>query len=56
VRPGDTLRVIAEVVAAHASASKPDRGVATLRYQTLNQRDEVVMTLLGHQLLRRRPT
>jgi acyl dehydratase len=54
VRPGDTLHVIAEVVSARASTSKPDRGVATIRYETLNQRDEIVMTMLGHQLLRRR--
>jgi acyl dehydratase len=56
VRPGDTLRVSAVVVAASPSRSRPDRGVVTIRYETLNQRDETVMTMLGHQLLRRRPT
>jgi acyl dehydratase len=56
VRPGDTLRVIAEVSAARPSASKADRGIVTLAYKTLNQRDETVMTLKSHQLLRRRPT
>ena len=54
VRPGDTLRVVVEVVAARRSASKPDRGIATLRYETLNQRGEAVLTMIGHQLLRRR--
>jgi acyl dehydratase len=54
VRPGDTLRVAAEVVAARPSASKADRGTITMAYTTRNQRDETVMTMRGHQLLRRR--
>ncbi len=44
VRPGDTLRVEAEVLSARASQSKPDRGLATLTYEVFNQRGEVVMT------------
>jgi acyl dehydratase len=55
VRPGDTLSVVVEVVAARPSASKPDRGIASLRYRTVNQRGETVMTMVGHQLIRRRP-
>ncbi len=55
VRPGDTLRVVIEVVAARPSASKPDRGIATLRYELRNQHGQVVLTMVGHQLLRRRP-
>jgi acyl dehydratase len=55
VRPGDTLRVVAEVVEARPSTSKPDRGLVRLRYTTYNQRDETVMSLIGNQLLRRRP-
>lgn len=55
VRPGDTLRVEVEVAAARPSASRPDRGVVTLAYRTLNQRGEAVMTMTGHQLVRRRP-
>lgn len=55
VRPGDTLRVVIEVLAARPSSSKPDRGIVTFRYQTLDQRGETVMTMVGHQLLRRRP-
>jgi acyl dehydratase len=54
VRPGDTLRVEAEVVAARPSASRADRGSITMAYTTRNQRDEAVMTMRGHQLLRRR--
>jgi len=56
VRPGDTLRVIAEVSAARPSTSKPDRGIVTVAYRTLNQHEQVVMTLKSHQLLLRRPT
>jgi acyl dehydratase len=55
VRPGDTLRVDAEVVAARPSSSKADRGVVTMSYTAHNQRGETVMTMRGHQLLRRRP-
>jgi len=55
VRPGDTLSVVVEVVAARPSASKPDRGIASLRYRTVNQRGETVMTMVGHQFVRRRP-
>ena len=55
VRPGDTLRVVVEVAAARPSSSKPDRGIATLRYQAFNQHGQTVLTMTGHQLLRRRP-
>jgi acyl dehydratase len=54
VRPGDTLRVIAEVLSARSSRSKPDRGIVTMRYRTFNQRSEEVMTMTGNQLVRRR--
>jgi acyl dehydratase len=55
VRPGDTLRVLAEVLEARPSTSKPDRGIVRLLYTTFNQRGEVVMTMIGNQLCRRRP-
>ena len=55
VRPGDTLRVRAKVVETRPSRSKPDRGVVRLEYTTSNQKDEVVMTLIGNQLMRTRP-
>jgi acyl dehydratase len=54
VRPGDTLHVVAEVLEARASTSKPDRGIVRIRYTTVNQRVETVMTLIGNQLLCRR--
>jgi len=39
---GDTLRVEAEVLEARASRSKPDRGIVEIRYDVLNQSDEMV--------------
>jgi acyl dehydratase len=55
VRPGDTLRVVAEVLEARPSSSKPDRGIVRILFSTLNQRGETVATLIGNQLCRRRP-
>ena len=55
VRPGETLHVVAEVLDSRPSTSKPDRGIVRVLYTTLNQRHEVVMKLIGNQLLRRRP-
>ncbi len=56
VRPGDTLRVRVEVLEVRPSKSKPDRGSVKLRYEVLNQTDDVVMTMSGYGLFaRRRP-
>jgi acyl dehydratase len=55
VRPGDTLRVEAEVIEAVPSRSKPDRGLARIAYRYINQRDEDVLTFRAMHLLRRRP-
>jgi acyl dehydratase len=54
VRPGDTLRVVADVVATHPSSSRPDRGTVRFHCTTLNQKDETVQTILCNQLLRQR--
>jgi acyl dehydratase len=54
VRPGDILRVVAEILQTRPSTSKPDRGIVRILYTTLNQRDETVLTLIGNQLCRRR--
>jgi acyl dehydratase len=56
VRPGDTLRVVATVLDTRPSTSKPDRGIVKMKFTTLNQRDEPVLTMIGNQLLKRRPT
>src|SRR5215469_8424346 len=41
-RPGDTLRVESEVLEVAPSRSRPDRGMATVRSVTRNQKDEAV--------------
>ena len=55
VRPGDTLHVVAEVLETRASSSQADRGIVRVLYTTRNQQGDAVMTLIGNQLLRRRP-
>ncbi len=55
VRPGDTLRTVAEVLAVRPSESKPDRGICRMAYTMLNQNDEEVMTMTSVQIFARRP-
>ncbi len=55
VRPGDTLRTLAEILEKTPSRSKPDRGSMVLSFQVLTQRDEVVMTFRTTVILLRRP-
>ena len=43
VRPGDTLRVVTDIVELRPSSSKTDRGIARIRQVTINQRGEQVM-------------
>ena len=52
VRPGDRLQVRSTVIATKRSRSKPDRGIVHVRHETLNQRDEVVMTFTGMAMYR----
>ena len=54
VRPGDVLSVRSTVLDARASRSKPDRGVIWSEHQVLNQTGEVVMTVKGMGMYRRR--
>ncbi|MGB7043934.1 MAG: MaoC family dehydratase [Methylocella sp.] len=53
-RPGDTLRVESEVLNIRLSQSRPDRGVATVRSLTRNQRNEVVQRLTAKLIVPRR--
>ena len=55
VRPGDTLRYRGTVLEARPLASKPDRGVVKFRWELLNQRDEVAVSITGTQFYLRRP-
>ena len=54
VYPGDTLRMRATVIAAKPSSSKPDRGMATMRCEVFNQKDELVMHMQSMQMMGRR--
>jgi acyl dehydratase len=57
VRPGDELRVEAEVVEVRPSRSRPDQGVLKVRTTTLNQRNEAVQVTIGDLIVpRRRPS
>ena len=54
VRPGDTLRTVAQVLEKRPSESKPDRGVLRMGYEVMNQEDAVVMTFVTTHIFRRR--
>jgi acyl dehydratase len=54
VRPGDTLRLRVEVLAARPSESKPGRGIITNRMTTLNQRGEPVQVMVSSAIVPRR--
>jgi acyl dehydratase len=43
VRPGDSLRTEAEILAVRHSSSRPQYGIVRSRTQVFNQRDEIVM-------------
>ena len=55
VRPGDRLHTEVEVLEVRASASRPDRGIARLRYRGVNQKGEEVLHFVANHLLARRP-
>ena len=55
VRPGDALRIEAEVVEVRPSRSRPDQGVIKVRTTTLNQHDEAVQVTIGNLVVPRRP-
>jgi len=54
VRPGDTLQVESEVLEIKPSRSRPDRGTATVRSITRNQRGDVVQDLTAKLIVPRR--
>ena len=54
VRPGDFLRCDFTLLEARPSKSRAESGIARFRYELKNQRDEIVLTLVMIQLLRRR--
>ncbi|HVC52509.1 MAG TPA: MaoC family dehydratase [Stellaceae bacterium] len=54
VRPGDTLRVVAEILEVRSSRSRPGHGLVKVRVTTLNQRDETVQAFTPTLLVERR--
>jgi len=56
VRPGESLRCEFTLLDARPSRTHSDRGVARFRYEMKNQHDEIVLSLVMIQMLRRRPT
>jgi len=54
VRPGDRLRLKLEVVAVRASETRPDRGIVSNRFITLNQHDEPVQEMTSSAMIPRR--
>ena len=52
-RPGDTLQVESEVLEITPSRSRPDRGTATVRSVTRNQRGDVVQNLTAKLIVPR---
>jgi len=54
VRPGDALRLRTEVLEQTPSRKHAGRGTVKFRWEVLNQNDEVVCSIVGRQLFRRR--
>ena len=54
VRAGDTLRVLANVIEVSPARGERGRDAVRIRYDTYNQRDEIVMTLTSLHFVRRR--
>ncbi len=54
VRPGDTLHVEVEALEVRPSHSHPDRGIVRVRNTTLNQKGEVVQTMVTTLFVPRR--
>ena len=53
-RPGDLLQVESEILTVTPSRSRPDRGMATMRSETRNQRGEVLQILTAKLVVPRR--
>jgi acyl dehydratase len=55
VFPGDTVRVVSEVMEARPSRSRPDAGLVVFEHCAYNQRDELVCRARRTGLMHRRP-
>jgi acyl dehydratase len=56
VRPGDVLSLEWQVVDVAFSDRRPDRGTAQIRYEVTNQEGQMVLSLVLHHVMARRPT
>jgi acyl dehydratase len=54
VRPGDTIHAEAQVLEMRPSSSKPDRGTLRMGYRIMNQRNELVLTMVIIHILKKR--
>jgi len=54
-RPGDVIRVVSEVIQSTPSRSRPDRGMVTMRSETLNQNGEIVQVLIAKLVVPKKP-
>ena len=54
VRPGDSLRMRCIVLERRPSDTRPDRGYVTVRFEALNQREEIAMSYRCVEIVRRR--
>lgn len=52
VRPGDTLRLVADVIEVRRSEKKPTLGILRWRWRLINQRDLPVLDLQATSLFR----
>lgn len=55
VRPGDTLRASGEVIEVRP-VKRDDRGIVRFLYTAENQRGEKILSVIGNQIVRRRPS
>jgi acyl dehydratase len=55
VRPGDTLSASVECAGKVPSKSRPEMGIVHEQWRATNQKGELVMTLKGTNMVRRRP-
>ena len=55
VRPGDTLSASVECAGKVPSKSRPEMGIVHEQWHATNQKGELVMTLKGTNMVRRRP-
>lgn len=56
VRPGDALRVMAEITEVSPAREEGGRDAIRIKYETINQKGETVMTVTSLHFVRRRPT